>query len=122
MLNAVLFNSKGVTHTDPKVDDGFALWVVNLGDWYKISKIRVWNRVECANRINNAGVFAGKKLVGMIQYEEGKHCYEFDVGGYSANTASVALTTKLPLSLAQVEVYGTGEKGKIYTLNLLIIN
>ena len=41
----------------------------------------------------------------------GQQVYEFDVGGYCAKSISVALGTGQPLSLAQVEVWGTGEKG-----------
>ena len=47
-----------MTHTDPKQDKNLAWWYVNLGAWYKVKTIRVWNRVECAERLNGAHVYA----------------------------------------------------------------
>ena len=105
--------SCGVTHTDQTKDDGLALWVVLLGGWFKISKVKVWNRTECAGRLAKAMVYVGKKKIGVVNYEEGKQCYEFDADGYCAKAVGVALTTGEPLSLAQVEVLGTGEEGSL---------
>ena len=55
----------------------------------------------------------GKKVVGKVQYETGKQVYEFLTDDYSAQDVTVLLTSGKPLSLAQVEVYSTGEKGVI---------
>ena len=104
--------SDGVTHTNQTQDKGLASWTVDLGDWYKINKVKLWNRVERADRINNASVFVGKNLIGTVAYEEGKRCYEFNAGNYCNKTVTVGLATGEPLSLAQVEVFGTGEKGR----------
>ena len=39
--------------------------------------------------------------------------YEFPLDDYNTNSVTVCLiNTKAPLSLAQVEVFGTGEMGK----------
>ena len=113
--------SGGVTHTDRVQDKGLASWTVDLGDWYKIRKVKLWNRVECANRINNASVFVGKNLVGTVVYEEGKRFYEFNVGNYCNKTVTVGLATGEPLSLAQVEVLGTGEKGILECFRLYFV-
>ncbi|KAL5264916.1 hypothetical protein ACHWQZ_G005866 [Mnemiopsis leidyi] len=107
-----VYNHKGVTHTDTKKDNGLAWWHVNLGGWYKVRKIRVWNRVECVERLQGAHVYAHKKFVGKVQLVPGQQMYEFPLDDYNTNSVTVCLiNTKAPLSLAQVEVFGTGEMG-----------
>lgn len=108
-----VYESKGVTHTDPGKDKSWAWWHCDLEDFYKIRSVKIYNRVECADRINNAAILLGKKVVGTIQYEKGKQVYEFLTDDYSASTVTVLLTSGKPLSLAQVEVFGTGEKSTI---------
>ena len=43
---------------------------------------------------------------------EGQQMYEFHAGGYCSKSVTIALVTGAPLSLAQVEVFGTGATGK----------
>ena len=43
--------------------------------------------------------------------------YEFDAGECCANEVTVRLSTGVSLSLAQVEVFSTGELGKQVSLN-----
>ena len=60
-----------MTHTDPKQDKNLAWWYVNLGAWYKVRTIRVWNRVECAERLNGAHVYVHKKYIGQVRQVQG---------------------------------------------------
>ncbi|XP_063675560.1 uncharacterized protein LOC134812224 isoform X3 [Bolinopsis microptera] len=107
-----VYNNKGVTHTDPNQDKGLAWWHVNLGAWYKVNSIKVWNRIECSERLNNAHVYVHKKYIGQVKLVQGQQMYEFPVHDYNTNSVTVCLiATKAPLSLAQVEVFGTGAKG-----------
>ena len=49
----------------------------------------------------------GKKVIGTIHYNEGQELYEFFADSYPANCVTVILTTGQPLSIAQVEVWGS---------------
>ena len=61
-------------------------------------------------------------MVGLIQFTKGKRCYEFDVGGYCNKSVMIGLGTGQPLSLAQVEVLGTGEKGNNMSMMTQFLN
>ena len=61
-----------MTHTDPKQDKGLAWWHVNLGAWYKVNSIKVWNRIECSERLDKAHVYVHKKYIGQVTHVKGK--------------------------------------------------
>jgi len=106
------FNKKSVTHTSG-VDVGW--WEVDLGGYYDIEKIMVYNRTDgSSNRLNNFTIRTS--LIPFTSNNDG-YIYagnlstpEYGYGMYLGNSAAryvrVHLDQPQVLSLAEVEVYG----------------
>ena len=60
-----------MTHTDRIIDGGKSWWRCEFGGWYKIRTVKIHNRWECCERINNAAVYLGKKHIGNVKYDQG---------------------------------------------------
>jgi hypothetical protein len=97
------YAKQSVTHTKK---ESKPWWQVDLGNRMAISKVVVWNRVDCcASRLNNFAVYVdGSKCSGTINKAQRKNT--IPCNGKKGRKVKVQLQRRDYLSIAEVEVYG----------------
>ncbi|KAL5252434.1 hypothetical protein ACHWQZ_G015267 [Mnemiopsis leidyi] len=86
-------------------------WSVKMDDAYAISKVRIYNRLDCCQeRINEVKVFAGPVYCGEIAYEANKHFYDVDCGGAVAKRITIVNSYNW-LTLCEVQAFGELSSG-----------
>ena len=104
-----VFENLSVTHTQASTDP---YWTVDLGVHHRISTIKVYNRVEAADRLSGfvVTVYQGSRTVWTWTHPSGTPPHETIVtipGNKVADAVRVHIPgTRKILSLAEVEVYG----------------
>ncbi|XP_063693608.1 uncharacterized protein LOC134825361 [Bolinopsis microptera] len=81
-------------------------WMVELNQNYKITKVLVYNRMDCCqDRIDDAKVYAGAVYCGDIKVEEGKQVYEISCQGAVAGSIRIVQPYDY-LTICEVEAFG----------------
>ncbi|MEO1262000.1 MAG: DM9 repeat-containing protein [Bacteroidota bacterium] len=112
------WNSNSLTHTQDEKD---AWWEVDLGAVYDVSKIEIWNRRDCCwDRLKNFYVMVSEGPIssnsttnnqfvsGANSFTTGDHPSMILEGNKRGRYVRIFLKAdNMPLTLAEVEVYGS---------------
>ena len=100
-----------VAHTDGQAED-HGLWIrVNLAKCSSVTKVIVYNRGECQQRIIGASLFiktGDEYVTDCGKFDSAKSSYTFDCRG-NGNRIEISQNGRVehPWNLAEIEVYGT---------------
>jgi hypothetical protein len=116
------FYNGSVTHTNPELN---AWWQVDLGTSATINSIVIWNRTDCcSDRLSNYYVFVsnvpfgasdsptaligrGNTFSSLQSGNPNSASTTISLGGYQGQFVRIQLINGQPLSLAEVQVFGT---------------